>query len=50
MGPGPVWMGAEPLAPTGIRSLDLPARSESLYCKDMPFDSVETIVTLCFEN
>ena len=26
--PGPVWMGAENLAPTGIRSLDRPARSE----------------------
>jgi hypothetical protein len=29
--PGPVWMGAENLAPTGIRSPDCPARSESLY-------------------
>ena len=29
--PGPVWMGAEYLAPTGIRSPDRPARSESLY-------------------
>jgi hypothetical protein len=29
--PGPVWIGAENLAPTGIRSPDLPARSESLY-------------------
>jgi hypothetical protein len=28
---GPVWIGAENLAPTGIRSPDLPARSESLY-------------------
>ena len=27
----PVWIGAENLAPTGIRTLDLPARSESLY-------------------
>ena len=27
----PVWIGAENLAPTGIRSSDLPARSESLY-------------------
>jgi len=25
--PGPVWRGAENLAPTGIRSLDRPARS-----------------------
>jgi hypothetical protein len=29
--PGPVWTGAETLAPTGIRSLDRPARSQSLY-------------------
>ena len=29
--PGPVWAGAENLAPTGIRSPDRPARSESLY-------------------
>jgi hypothetical protein len=29
--PGPVWMGAENLAPTGIRSPDRPARNESLY-------------------
>ena len=29
--PGPVWTGAENLAPTGIRSPDPPARSESLY-------------------
>ena len=27
----PVWIGAENLAPTGIRSPDLEARSESLY-------------------
>jgi len=29
--PGPVWRGAENLAPTGIRSPDCPARSQSLY-------------------
>ena len=29
--PGPVWTGAENLAPTGIPSPDRPARSESLY-------------------
>ena len=29
--PEPVWIGAENLAPTGIRSLDPPARCESLY-------------------
>jgi hypothetical protein len=29
--PGPVWTGAENLAPTGIRSPDRPALSESPY-------------------
>jgi hypothetical protein len=29
--PAPVWTGAENLAPTGIRSPDRPARSQSLY-------------------
>jgi len=29
--PGPVWTGAENLAPTGIRSPDCPACSQSLY-------------------
>ena len=29
--PGPVWTGTENLAPTGIRSLDRPAASQSLY-------------------
>ena len=29
--PGPVWTGAENLAPTGILSPDRPARSQSLY-------------------
>ena len=29
--PGPVWTGGENLAPTGIRSPNRPARSESLY-------------------
>jgi hypothetical protein len=29
--PGPVWTGAENLAPTGILSPDRPARRESLY-------------------
>ena len=28
---GPVWTGAENLAPTGIRSPDRPGRSQSLY-------------------
>ena len=34
--PGPVWTGAENLAPTGIRSPDRPARSESLYRLSYP--------------
>jgi hypothetical protein len=29
--PGPVWTGAENLIATGIRSLDRPVRSQSLY-------------------
>ena len=29
--PGPVWTGAENIAPTGIRSPDRPDRSESVY-------------------
>jgi hypothetical protein len=29
--PGPVWTGAEYIAPTGIRSPDRPARSESKF-------------------
>jgi hypothetical protein len=29
--PGPVWTSMENFAPTGIRSPDLPVRSESLY-------------------
>jgi len=29
--PGPVWIGAKKLDPTGIRSPDRPAPSQSLY-------------------
>jgi len=29
--PGPVWTGAENLAPTRIRSPDCPTRSQTLY-------------------
>jgi len=32
----PIWIGAENLAPTGIRSPDRPARSESLYRLSYP--------------
>jgi hypothetical protein len=31
VGPGPVWTGEGNLTPTGIRSPDRPARSQSLY-------------------
>ena len=34
--PGPVWIGAENLAPTGIRSPDRPAHSKSLYQLNYP--------------
>jgi len=34
-----VWKGAENLTPTGIRSLDCPARSESLYRLSYPGSS-----------
>ena len=34
--PGPVWTDAENLAPTGIRSPDRPARSQSLYQLSYP--------------
>ena len=34
--PRPVWRGAENLAPTGIRSPNRPARSESLYRLSYP--------------
>ena len=34
--PGPVWTGSENLTPTGIRSPDRPALSESLYRLSYP--------------
>jgi hypothetical protein len=34
--PGPVWTGAENLAPTGIRSTDRPANSQSLIPTMLP--------------
>jgi len=38
--PGPVWTGAENLAPIGIRSPDRPARSLSLYRLRYPAHNV----------
>jgi hypothetical protein len=34
--PGPIWTNAENLAPTGIRSPDRPARSQSLHRLSYP--------------
>jgi hypothetical protein len=34
--PGPVWTGAENLAPTGIRSPDRPARSSVAIPTELP--------------
>jgi hypothetical protein len=49
--PGLVWTGAEYLAPTGIRSPDRPARSESLYRLSYPgpdtINSVRTAIKTC---
>ena len=39
--PGPVWTGGENLAPTGIRSLGRPARSQSLYRLRYPAHNVD---------
>ena len=60
MGPRTGLAGAENLAPTGIRSLDPPARSESLYrpyhvsmsrCliqyKAMKFNAATLVIALC---
>jgi hypothetical protein len=44
--PGSVWMGAENLAPTGIRSPDRPARSKSLYQLSYPVPYFPNIVIL----
>ena len=45
--PGPVWTGVENLAPTGIRSPDRPARSQSLYRLRYPahFPCIDTLKT-----
>jgi hypothetical protein len=43
--PGPVWTGAENLAPIGIRSPDRQARSQSLYQLSYPLHTV--VMSLC---
>ena len=42
--PGLVWTGAETLVPTGIRSPDLPVRSESLYRLSYPGPGIAPIM------
>ena len=42
--PGPVWTGAENLVPTGIRSPDRPARSQSLYRLRYPAHRVTIVL------
>jgi hypothetical protein len=42
--PRPVWTGVENLAPTGIRSLDRPVRSELLYRLSYPTHKVTSVV------
>jgi len=42
--PGPVWTGAENLDPTGIRSPDRPARSQSLYRLSYPAHALNVII------
>jgi len=44
--PGPVWTGAENLAPTGIQSPDHPARSKSLYRLSYPAHKYRFCLTI----
>jgi len=48
--PGPVWTGAENLAPTGIPSPDCPARSQSLYQLRFPAHTQNGITENLLEN
>ena len=48
--PGPVWTVAENLAPTGIRSPDRPARSQSLYRLSYPAPNVCSRLLKSFER
>jgi hypothetical protein len=44
--PFPVWTGAENLAPTGIRSPDRPARSQSLYRLSYPTHTINAYIRI----
>jgi hypothetical protein len=46
--PGPVWTGRENLAPAGIRSLDRPVPSESLYRLSYPGQTLYLLQQLGF--
>ena len=48
--PGPVWTGAENLTSIGIRSLDLPALSQSLYRLSYPTHFETTVNTKSLTN
>ena len=41
---GPVWTGAENLAPTGIRSPDRPARSQSAIPPTLPYPQIIVVM------
>jgi hypothetical protein len=43
--PGPVWTGAENLAPTGFRYPDRPTRSHSLYRLSYPAHVLTCIIS-----
>ena len=43
---GLVWTGAENIAPTGIRSPDRPARSESLYRLRYPANKNSSLLSI----
>ena len=45
--PGRVWIGAENLAPTGIRSPDRPGRSQSLYRLSYPAHKCQLNIVKC---
>ena len=48
--PRPIWTGAKILVPTGIRSPDRPARSQSLYRLRYPAHTIVPYKTECVGN
>jgi hypothetical protein len=48
--PAPIWARAENLAPTGIRSPDRPARSESLYRLSYHGPQSNSVLIKCIYN